>query len=102
MGRVPEGAALKVTVEVGYVTTRRTVSREALDSVAVAARNLDDGEVRIKGRNGNLRGEDARLHMQVRLGLVRENGNLFDWLDVQEKLLSVHESFLAEGRIPPD
>lgn len=102
MGRVPEGAALKVTVEVGYVTTRRAVSREALDSVAVAARNLDDGEVRIKGRNGNLRGEDARLHMPVRLRLVRENGNLFDWIDVQEKLLGVHESFLAEGRIPPD
>ncbi|MDE0179422.1 MAG: hypothetical protein OXP36_12615 [Gammaproteobacteria bacterium] len=102
MGRVPEGAALKVTVQVGYVTTRREVSREALASVAVAARNLDDGEVLVKGRNGNLRGEDARLHMPVRLGLVHPNGNLFDWVDVQEKLLSVHDRFLEEGRIPPD
>ena len=102
MSRVPDGAALKVTLQVGYIALKRHLSRGAMDDLAVAVRNLDDGEVRIRGRKGRISGNEARLHMPVRVKLVRDNGNLLDFVDVHEQLENVHSTFLEEGRITPD
>ncbi len=102
MAQIPEGAALKFTLQVGYIELRRQMSRAALDHLAVALRNLDDGEVRIRGRQGRISGNEARLHMPVRVRLVRANGNLLDFVDAHEKLESVHAAFVEDGRITPD
>lgn len=102
MSRVPNGAALKVTLQVGYVALKRHLSRRAMDDLAVAVRNLDDGEVRIRGRKGRISGGEARLHMPVNVKLMRENGNLLDLVDVHEQLERVHSAFLEEGRITRD
>ena len=99
MSQIPRGAAVKVTLRLGYVALKRHLSRRAMDHLAVAARNLDDGEVRIRGRNGRISGNEARLHSAVQVKLVRANGHLLDFVDVHEQLENVHSRFLEEGRI---
>ena len=99
MSHIPDGAALKVSLHVGYVAMRRNLSRRAMEYLSVAARNFDDGEVRIRGRKGNISRNEARLHMAVRVRLLRANGNLLDFIDTQEQLENVHSTFVAEGRV---
>ena len=72
LSRIPAGAALKVTLQVGYIALKRDLSRRVMDDLAVAARNFDHGEVRIRGRKGRISGDEARLHTTVQVKLVRE------------------------------
>ena len=102
LSRIPTGAALKVTLQVGYIALKRNLSRRVMDDLAVAARNFDHGEVRIRGRKGRISGNEARLHTSVQVKLVRENGHLLEFRDVHEQLENVHARFLEEGRITPD
>ena len=102
MAQVPFGAALKVSLHVGYVAMKRNLSRRAMDDLSVAVRNLDDGEVRIRGRKGQISRGEARLHMPARIKLQRANGNLLNFIDTKEKLENVHSTFLDEGRITPN
>lgn len=101
LSRIPSEAALKVTLQVGYVALKRNLSRQAMDDLAVAARNFDHGEVRIRGRNGRISGDEARLHTTVQVKRVRENGHLLDFRDAHEQLENAHAKFLEEGRITP-
>ena len=101
MSQVPDGAALKVTLRVGYIALQRSLSRQAIDDLAVAARNFDDGEVRIRGRKGDILGNEARLHMPVNVKLVRDHGHLLDFEDTHEQLMTVHDKFVEDGRVSP-
>ena len=99
MNDVPPGAALDVTVNIGYRSKRRTIDRSTLRNISTQVRNLNDGDVKIRGRNGSTHGDDARLHMKMPFKLIRENGSLLDLEDARSQLRKVHERFLEDGKI---
>lgn len=99
MENMPEGAALDVTVNIGYRSKRQRIERSALREVGTQLRNLGDGDVKIRGRNGTVHGNDARLHMSMPFKLMRANGNLLDLQDVRAQLRKVHDRFLEDGKI---
>lgn len=99
MNDVPPGAALDVRVNIGYRSTRRKIDRSALKDIGTQVRNLGDGDVKIRGRNGTTHGSDARLHMKMPVKLVRENSSLLDLEDVRLQLRKVHDRFLEDGKI---
>ena len=97
--RMPTEAALQVRLLVSYVSKSREVDRTPLSELGVAVRNFDDGEVRIRAKNGIVTKSEARLHESLRFRRMRENGNLLDLDDVHTKLLDLHMRLLEEGRI---
>ena len=97
--QVPDEAALQVKLLVSYLSTSREVDRTGLGNLGIALRNLDDGEVRIRGKNGSLVRGEARLHEPVTCQRMRENGNLLNLDDVHTKLMDLHNRFVDEGRI---
>ena len=99
MDDVPPGAALDVTVNIGYRSKRRSIDRSNLRNIGTQVRNLADGDVKIRGRNGTTHGNDARLHMKMPFKLIRENGSLLDLEDARSQLRKVHERFLEDGKI---
>jgi len=62
-------------------------------------RNIPDGEVQIVGPYGEMRGDDARLHMKMGVKKVRENSSLLDLEDALEKMKEVHRRFIYDGKI---
>ena len=96
---MPEGAALDVTVNIGYRSKKQRIERSALGKVGTQLRNLGDGDVRIRGRNGTTHGHDARLHMNMPFRLIRANGILLDLEDARTQLRRVHDRFLEDGKI---
>ena len=99
IGDVPAGAALDVTVNIGYRSKRRRVDRTVLKDIGTHLRNLGDGDVKIRGRNGTTHGDDARLHMKMPFRLVRPNGSLLELANARNQLQRVHERFLEDGKI---
>lgn len=96
---VPEGVTLDVDVDITYRSTKRKFDRSSLRAINTRLRNLDDGDLRIRGRNGSAHGNDARLHMNMPFKLVRQNGSLLDLPDVRAQLRKVHDRFLEDGKI---
>lgn len=99
MSRIPSEAALQVKLLISYLSKSREVDRTPLRDLGIAVRNLDDGEVRVRGKNGSATRGEARLHEAVRFRRMRDNGNLLDLEDVHDKLLDLHLRFLESGRI---
>ena len=99
LNKVPEGVALDVAVDITYRSTKRKFDRSSLNAISTRLRNLDDGDLRIRGRNGTTHGNDARLHMNMPFKLVRENGSLLDLADARAQLRRVHDRFLEDGKI---
>ena len=99
MNAVPAGAALDVKVNIGYRSRRRRIDRSGLRDIGTRLRNLGDGEVRIRGRNGTTHGNDARLHLKMPFSLVRRNGSLLDLQHTRSQLRIVHDRFLEDGKI---
>ena len=97
--RIPEEAALDVTVNIGYRAVRRGIDTSFMDSLAKGLRNIDDGEVKIRAKNGIIQGDDARLQAHMPFKLVRANGALLDHEDVRLQLREVHDRFLKDGKI---
>ena len=95
----PPEASLEVTVNIGYRSSKRKFDRSSLRDVGTQLRHLRDGEVRVRGRNGTVRGDDARLHMKMPFKLVRRNGNLLDLQHARSQLRRVHDRFLEDGKI---
>ena len=96
---VPSGAALDVTVDIGYRSKRRKIDRSMLQDIGMQLRNLSDGEVKVRGRNGSTHGDDARLHMKMPFKLVRENSSLLDLDHCRSQLRKVHDRFAEDGKI---
>lgn len=99
MENMPEGAALDVTVKIGYRSKRRRIERSGLKEVGTQLRNLGDGDVKIRGPSGTIHGNDARLHMNMPFKLIRANGVLLDLEDARTQLRKVHDRFLEDGKI---
>ena len=99
MARVPDDAALQVMLNISYLAQSRKVDRTGMRDLGVALRNLEDGEVRVRAKDGTIRSDEARLHATMPFRRLRQNGNLLDLEDVREKLLETHRRFRDDGKI---
>lgn len=96
---MPDEASLDVMVNVGYRATRRRVDRATMNQLATRLRNIDDGEVKVRARNGKLHGNQVWLQETMSFRCVRPNGNLLDLVHAREQLMEVHRRFLHDGKI---
>lgn len=99
LDRVPHDAALDVTVNIGYRSSKRKVDRSSLRDMGIRLRNIGGGEVRVRSRSGTARDDDFRLHMKMPFKLVRRNGSLLDLDHARSQLRKVHDRFTDDGKI---
>ena len=99
LAKVPTEAALEVMVNIGYRAKRRKMDRTTMGELATRLRNIDDGEVTVRGKDGRVRGDSVWLQQQMPFKLVRANGNLLDLKDARNQLIKVHRRFLEDGKI---
>lgn len=95
MNNLPEGAALDVSVNIGYKTRKRKISMAPMQQ---ALRNLPEGEVTAFGKGGKLQGRDLRLSYPCN---VLVNGNLLDVNDMKRSMLEAYKYFVSNGKIEP-
>ncbi len=96
---VPDEAALEVKVNIGYRARKRKLKKAFMDELASGLRNIPDGEIRIRGRDGEVKGNDARLQTDMQIKKVSKNSSLLDLEHTLEQMLEVHRRFLHDGKI---
>lgn len=96
---IPADAALEVKVNIGYRAKRRRLSKQVMGNIATGLRNMPDGEIRIRGKNGDVKGEDARLSQDMNIRRHSDQSSLLDLDHALEQILEVHRRFLHDGRI---
>ena len=96
---VPPDAALEVTVNIGYRATRRKLNKEFMGNLAAGLRNAPEGELRVRGKDGEIKGDDARLSQDMTLRRMSETSSLLDLEHVVAQMLEVHRRFLHDGKI---
>lgn len=99
LSSIPDDAALEVNVNIGYRSLRRRLKKDFMRNIAQGLRNMPDGEIRLKGKNGQVRGEDARLHQDMNVLKVSERSSLLDLDDAMKQMMEVHRRFLHDGLI---
>ena len=99
IAEIPREAALEVMVNFGYRARRRGIGRAAMNELATRLRNIEDGEVRVRAKDGVRRGNQIWLQEVMRFRRKRENGNLLDLESVRGQLSEVHKRFLHDGKI---
>jgi hypothetical protein len=70
-----------------------------MGNIAAGLRNAPDGELRIRGKNGLILGEDARLSMDMGINKMSETSGLLDLEHALKQMLEVHRRFLHDGKI---
>lgn len=96
---IPADAALEVVVNIGYRAKKRKFDKEFMGNLAAGLRNAPDGELRIRGRDGEIKGDDARLSSDMNVRKLTENSGLLDFPHTLEQMLEVHRRFLYDGKI---
>lgn len=96
---MPADAALEVTVNIGYRATKRKIGKEFMSNLAAGLRNAPDGELKIRGRDGEIKGDDARLATDMSIRKMSESSGLLDLSHALEQMLEVHRRFLHDGKI---
>jgi len=96
---MPTEAALEVRVNISYRATKRRIEKEFMSNIAAGLRNMAEGEIRVRGRDGEIKGEDARLSQDMNVKKVREASSLLDLEDALKQMLEVHRRFLYDGKI---
>lgn len=99
LAQMPPDAALEVSVNIGYRATKRKFQKEFMNNLASGLRNSPDGELRVRGTDGEIKGDDARLSADMSIKKMSENSNLLDIPDVIGQILEVHRRFLHDGKI---
>ena len=98
---VPDEASLEVMVSIGYKATRRKLQKAFMSDLASGLRNLPDGEVTVRTKNGTAKGADARLYQDMGITKLDGASGLLDLADVRDQMLEVHRRFLHDGKIQP-
>jgi hypothetical protein len=96
---MPSEAALEVKVNIGYRARRRKIQKEFMSNLASGLRDLPDGQIRIRGRDGEIKGTDARLSADMNIKRMSDTSSLLDLEDVLRQLKELHRRFLHDGRI---
>lgn len=97
----PSEAALEVKVNISYKARRRKFPKEFMSNLASGLRNIPDGEIRVRGKDGEIKGEDARLSADMTIRKYADTSSLLDINDALTQLKEVHRRFLHDGRIVP-
>lgn len=101
LASVPPEAALEVTVNIGYRSRRRKIEKAFMNEIVTGLRNLPDGEIKARGRSGEIRGGDARLSQIMPVQRISETSSLYDLTSARDQMLEVHRRFLHDGKITP-
>jgi len=96
---VPEEASLEVLVNIGYRAKRKGVDRATLREIATSLRNIDDGELKVRAKEGKLQGGEVFLQTTMPFKRLRSHGNLLELEHVKDQLIEVHRRFLQDGKI---
>ncbi|HJT43750.1 MAG TPA: hypothetical protein VJ750_09640 [Rhizomicrobium sp.] len=96
---MPPEAMLEVSVSIGYKATKRKLRRAFMGELATGLRNIADGEIKVIGRNGQAKGDDARLSMDMNVKKVSENSSLLDLQNVYDQMMEVHRRFLHDDKL---
>jgi len=99
LAQMPQDAALEVTVNIGYRAKKRKFQKDFMKTLASGLRNAPDGELRIRGVDGEIKGDDARLSADMTIKKISASSNLLDLSSVVEQILEVHRRFLHDGKI---
>jgi hypothetical protein len=99
LAQMPPDAALEVTVNIGYRAKKRKFQKEFMKNLASGLRNAPDGELRVRGTDGEIKGDDARLSADMSIKKFSRESNLLDIPDIIEQILEVHRRFLHDGKI---
>ncbi|MFN3224737.1 MAG: hypothetical protein ACE360_00610 [Hyphomicrobiales bacterium] len=102
LDQMPPDAALEVTVNIGYRSTKRKFSKEFMGNLASGLRNAPDGELRVRGRDGEIKGDDARLSADMTIRKMSDTSGLLDLEHALSQMLEVHKRFLHDGKISAD
>ena len=98
---VPPEAALEVSVNIGYRAKKRKLKKAFMAELAAGLRNLPDGEVTVRGKNGVAKGADARLFQDMGIRRVSQASSLLVLDHARDQMLEVHRRFLHDGKIVP-
>jgi hypothetical protein len=90
---VPPEADLQVSVSIGYKVRKPEISRAPMQE---ALRNLPDGEIKARGRDGRMTGKDIRLSYPAS---VLKMGSLLDPDDAVRALREAYKHFSDNGKI---
>lgn len=98
---VPDEASLEVLVSIGYRAKKRKLQKAFMKDLASGLRNLPDGEVTVRSRNGSSKGTDARLFQDMGISKLEGGSGLLVLEDTRNQMLEVHRRFLHDGYIQP-
>lgn len=96
---VPDEASLEVRVNIGYRARKTKLRKEVMRNLEAGLRNIPDGEIRARGPGGVIKGEDARLSMDMGMRLLSETSSLLDLEHVRARMLEVHRRFLDDDKL---
>lgn len=96
---MPAEASLDVRVNIGFRSTKRRLKREVMNNLETGLRNIADGEVVVRGRNGEVRGDDARLSMDMGVKRISATSGLLDPEDALRQMQEVHRRFLHDSKL---
>jgi len=96
---IPEDASLEVVVNIGFRARRKRVSRQTMASLEAGLRNMPDGEIQVVGKNGVIKGNDARISAEMTVKRANDQSSLLNLEDALRQILEVHRRFLHDGLI---
>lgn len=96
---MPDEASLEVKVNIGYKATKRKFNKDFMGNIASGLRNLPDGEMRVRGKYGEMHGSDIRLSEDMSVKKLSEESSLLDLEHALEQMLEVHRRFVHDGRV---
>ncbi|WP_432284956.1 hypothetical protein SLT36_26120 [Aminobacter sp. BA135] len=86
-------------MNIGYRATRRKFGKEFMGNIAAGLRNAPDGELKVRGRDGEIKGDDARLSADMTVRKMSDTSSLLDLESALGQMLEVHRRFLHDGKI---
>jgi hypothetical protein len=95
MQSIPDGAQLEVSVHIGYKARKRDISRAPMQR---ALRNLPEGDLTAKGKDGRLTGRDIRLSHPT---TVVKTGSLIIPSAAEQAFLETYKFLGETGKIEP-
>ncbi|MFT4251004.1 MAG: hypothetical protein QM608_00780 [Caulobacter sp.] len=96
---MPPEASLEVKVNIGYRARKTKLRKEVMANLEAGLRNIPDGEIRARGPGGQIKGDDARLSMDMGIRLLSETSGLLDLEHARDRMLEVHRRFLDDDKL---
>ncbi len=96
---MPEDAALDVTVNIGYRAKKRKIQKEFMRNLESGLRNIPDGEIKVRDKYGEIKGDDARLSADMSVRKISDNSSLLNLEHAREQMAEVHRRFIHDGKI---